>query len=140
MPIHWTASHPTKLVVAVCKGPLTRKDIEGYLDAVVVADTLAYRKIFDMTEATTPLPDEDIMALGARIRAYATMGQMGPRRRKATNARICSPRSPTRGGRSRSSASFTPRGSGSTRRHPAADGLAAAADGDSSPLTVTRHR
>jgi hypothetical protein len=78
MPIHWTISHPTKLVVAVCKGPLTREDIEGYLDAVVVADGLAYRKIFDMTQCEPAIPDDDMMALGARIRAYATMGGMGP--------------------------------------------------------------
>jgi hypothetical protein len=78
MPIQWTISHPTKLVIAVCKGAITRQDIEGYLDAVVVADTLAYRKIFDMTNATVGLPNEDIMALGARIRAYATTGAMGP--------------------------------------------------------------
>lgn len=78
MPIQWTISRPTKLVVAVCKGTITRRDIEGYLDAVVVADTLAYRKIFDMTQATADLPDEDMMALGARIRAYATTSVLGP--------------------------------------------------------------
>src|SRR5262249_26815665 len=81
MPIHWTISKPTRLVVAVCKGPLTRKDIEAYLDAVVVADALAYRKIFDATLAEAlpgGLPDDDVMALGARIRAYATTGDMGP--------------------------------------------------------------
>ena len=78
MPIHWTISKPTKLVVAVCKGLLTRKDIEGYLDALVVADVLSYRKIFDMTQATPELPNDDMMALGARIRAYATTGTMGP--------------------------------------------------------------
>ncbi|CAN5574746.1 hypothetical protein BH10PSE6_BH10PSE6_15950 [soil metagenome] len=78
MPIQWTISHPANLVIAVCKGALTRRDIEGYLDAVVVADTLAYRKIFDMTGATAELPDDDMMALGARIRAYATTGNLGP--------------------------------------------------------------
>jgi hypothetical protein len=78
MPIQWTISHPVKLVIAVCKGTVTRQEIEGYLDAVVVADTLAYRKIFDMTHATGHLPDDDMMALGARIRAYATTGTIGP--------------------------------------------------------------
>jgi hypothetical protein len=78
MPIQWTISHPTKLVVAVCKGAITRQDIEGYLDAIVVADTLAYRKIFDMTQATANLSDEDMMTLGARIRAYATTSKVGP--------------------------------------------------------------
>jgi hypothetical protein len=78
MPIHWSISHPSKLVVAVCKGALTRKDVEDYLDAVVIADSLPYRKIFDMTQAEPAIPDDDMMALGARIRAYATMGRMGP--------------------------------------------------------------
>jgi len=78
MPIHWSISHPNKLVVAVCKGPLTRRDIEVYLDDVVVADGLPYRKIFDMTQAEPAIPDDDMMALGARIRAYATTGRMGP--------------------------------------------------------------
>ncbi|MBN9088241.1 MAG: hypothetical protein J0J01_15130 [Reyranella sp.] len=65
-------------MVAVCKGTLTRKDIEGYLDAVVVADVMSYRKIFDTTHAEGDLSDDDMMALGARIRAYATTGEMGP--------------------------------------------------------------
>jgi len=78
MPIQWTISNPAKLVIAVCKGALTRRDIELYLDGVVVADALAYRKIFDTTGATTDLPDDDLMALGARIRAYATTGEIGP--------------------------------------------------------------
>jgi hypothetical protein len=78
MPIHWTISKPTKLVVAVCKDAVTRQDIEGYLDALVVADVLGYRKIFDLTQAQVDLPDDDMMALGARIRAYAATGSMGP--------------------------------------------------------------
>lgn len=78
MPIQWTISKPTKLVVAVCKGPLTRQDIEGYLDAVVVADVMAYRKIFDATQAEASLSNDDMTVLGARIRAYATTGGMGP--------------------------------------------------------------
>lgn len=81
MPIHWTISKPARLVVAVCKGAVTRKDIEGYLDAVVVADAMSYRKIFDATRgeiAPGGLSDDDMMALGARIRAYATTGEMGP--------------------------------------------------------------
>ena len=78
MPIHWTISKPTKLIVAVCKDTVSRQDIEGYLDAVVVADGLPHRKIFDMTHAEVKLTNDDMMALAARIRAYATTGQMGP--------------------------------------------------------------
>src|SRR5947207_15788034 len=78
MPIHWTISHPTQLVVAVCKGAVNRTDIEGYLDDVVVKDILSYRKIFDMTQGDLTLDDDDMMALGARIRAYAGTANIGP--------------------------------------------------------------
>ena len=50
MPVQWTVSHPTRLVIAVAKGDLRLLDIEHYLDGVVTADVLAYRKIFDMTK------------------------------------------------------------------------------------------
>src|SRR5260370_8093152 len=78
MPIQWTISHPNRLVVAVCRDKVSRTDIEGYLDDVVVADTLPYRKIFDMTHGVIVLSDDDMMALGARIRAYAGLANMGP--------------------------------------------------------------
>src|SRR5215470_2558624 len=78
MPIQWTISHPHRLVVAICRDEVGRTDIEDYLDAVVVAETLPYRKIFDMTNAVMTLSDDDMMALGARIRAYAGLANMGP--------------------------------------------------------------
>ena len=78
MPVQWTVSHPTRLIVAVARGDLGLADIEGYLDEVVASDTLAYRKIFDMTHATPKMDDDALMALGARIRAYRALGKMGP--------------------------------------------------------------
>jgi hypothetical protein len=78
MPIQWTISHTHRLVVAVCRDVVGRTDIEDYLDNVVVTDTLPYRKIFDMTNAVMSLSDDDMMALGARIRAYAGLANMGP--------------------------------------------------------------
>lgn len=78
MPVQWTVSHPTRLVIAVARGDLRLQDIETYLDEVVTADALAYRKIFDMTQATPNLSDDDLMKLGARIRAYISFGQIGP--------------------------------------------------------------
>ena len=78
MPVQWTVSHPTRLVVAIARGDLRLSDIEHYLDGVVTANALAYRKIFDMTQATPKLGDDELMTLGARIRAYIPMGAMGP--------------------------------------------------------------
>jgi hypothetical protein len=78
MPVQWTVSRATHLVIAVAKGELRRQDIETYLDEVVAADALSYRKIFDMTQATPTLSEDDLMALGARIRAYILLGKIGP--------------------------------------------------------------
>ena len=78
MPVQWTVSHPTRLVIAVARDDLRRLDIETYLDAIVIADALAYRKIFDMSQATPDLSDDDLLALGARIRGYRALGRIGP--------------------------------------------------------------
>ncbi len=78
MPVQWTLSQPTRLVIAVAKGELRRQDIEAYLDDVARANALSYRKIFDMTHATPKLSEADMMALGARIRAYLALDQLGP--------------------------------------------------------------
>ena len=78
MPVQWSVSNSTCLVIAIAKGQLQRQDIEAYLDGVVTANALSYRKIFDMTNATPALSDSDLMALGARIRAYPRLGRLGP--------------------------------------------------------------
>ncbi|MCA0304460.1 MAG: hypothetical protein LCH95_18790 [Proteobacteria bacterium] len=78
MPVQWTVSHPTRLIVAVARGDLGLADIEEYLDDIVAKNTLAYRKIFDLTNATARLDDDALMALGARIRAYRALGEIGP--------------------------------------------------------------
>ena len=78
MPVQWTVSHPTRLVVAVARGDLRLTDIEGYLDEVVTGGLLGYRKIFDMTDAVPGLDDGALMALGARIQAYRALGKLGP--------------------------------------------------------------
>ena len=78
MPVQWTVSHPTRLVIAVAKDELLLQDIEDYLEGIVAAGALSYRKIFDTTGAVGSLSEDDLMALGARIRAYIAIGSIGP--------------------------------------------------------------
>ena len=66
------------MLTAVCEGDVTLLDLEEYLDAVVVAGSMPYRKLFDGTRGDSTLTDEEMMLLGARIRAYHTEGPMGP--------------------------------------------------------------
>ena len=78
MPLQWTISHPTRLVVAIASGELRPEDIESYFDEVARANASTYRKLFDASQATADLSDDELMALGARIRAYVALGPIGP--------------------------------------------------------------
>ena len=78
MSVTWTISHPARLVIAVAKGKIGLKEIHEYLDGVVIADALPYRKIFDLSGGSFELTNEEMMTLGARIRAYALTSKMGP--------------------------------------------------------------
>jgi hypothetical protein len=78
MPLTWTISHPTRLVTAIGKGDVSLIDMQAYLDGVVVSDAMGYRKIFDLTDGVLTLGEAEMMELGARIRAYASTGRMGP--------------------------------------------------------------
>ena len=77
MPIHVTIDHKARHVEATFAGHLVLKDVEDFCDAVVGADALPYRKLIDGRTATGTYTDNDVMALGARLSAYATMGKRG---------------------------------------------------------------
>jgi len=77
MPIVWGVNHAARLVSAKATGELGRTDIEDYLDGLVAAATLSYRKVLDMAGSRLALNDEDMSAIGARIRGHEAMGPMG---------------------------------------------------------------
>jgi len=78
MPVHWTISHPARLVVAVTRDDVTVADIEQYFAGVTVEGGMSYRKIFEITRTPRALSDENLQALGARVMYYAQHGQIGP--------------------------------------------------------------
>lgn len=77
MPIRFTIDHKARRVEATFDGPLVLKDIEDFTDAVVGAGALPYRKLIDGRTAHGTYTDADVMALGARMAAYATAGPRG---------------------------------------------------------------
>jgi hypothetical protein len=78
MPVHWTVSHPQRLVVAVAKGDVTVSDIEQYFAGVTAEGGMSYRKIFEITHTPHALTQENLRALGQRAVFYAQHGQIGP--------------------------------------------------------------
>jgi hypothetical protein len=87
MPLHWTISHPNRLVIAVVKGQCSRVDVEDYIDGVGAVKAHGYRKIFDVTRAEplalTPL---DISVLASRVRQIGRENQLGAIAIVATSA------------------------------------------------------
>src|SRR5262249_47534367 len=78
MPVHWTISHPQRLVVAVAKGHVTVADHEQYFAGVTADGGMSYRKIFDTPHTPHALTAENVRALGQRVVFYAQHGQIGP--------------------------------------------------------------
>jgi hypothetical protein len=78
MPVHWTISHSSRLIVAIAKENVSVQDIEQYFAGVTAAGGMAYRKIFEITHTPMALSDENLKALGARMMYYAQHGQVGP--------------------------------------------------------------
>jgi hypothetical protein len=78
MPIKWTISHPDRMVMMQADGEITLPEAEEYLDALVVADAMAYAKLVDCTTMVTHVSDDEMMQLGARMRAYASVMKGGP--------------------------------------------------------------
>jgi hypothetical protein len=77
MPIVWGVDHSARLVSAKARGDLGRAEFEDYLDSLVAAATLSYRKVLDMAENHLALSRDDMLALGVRIRAHESVGPMG---------------------------------------------------------------
>ena len=77
MPINVKFDHDKRWVEAVTEGEVSLEDIEEFLDAVVVADALPYRKLFDGRASYGKYTDEEVMRLAARFSAYASLGRRG---------------------------------------------------------------
>ena len=64
MPLHWTFSHPQRLVIALAKGCVDPEEIDRYVAALTREAALGYRKIFDITHAPQSLTAHTIAGLG----------------------------------------------------------------------------
>jgi hypothetical protein len=78
MPLTWTVSHPTQLVVAVCKGHVSATDVLEYLDEIDRAGAMPYRKVFDLTGVAGVIPAEDVRLIGMRVVALSGAKPTGP--------------------------------------------------------------
>lgn len=78
MPIHFTIDHERRFVDVRGSGAILLQDILDYFDALVVDGGMPYPKLIDMRGVVTKISDEDMMTLGARVSAYASLEPRGP--------------------------------------------------------------
>jgi hypothetical protein len=78
MPIYVTVYHLDKTIIGKTEGDVTLADIEGYLDDVVKAKAVSYRKIFDATSGTSRLTPEDVETLGTKLAQLTRSRNFGP--------------------------------------------------------------
>ncbi|MBX9943556.1 MAG: hypothetical protein K2Y40_05715 [Reyranella sp.] len=78
MPLRWEILHAEKLVYLVADGTVTLKDLEQHFDAVMVADAMPYAHLFNALNCQPVYNDDDVMAMAARVSAYASIVKSGP--------------------------------------------------------------
>ena len=78
MPLTFQIDHRERFVTLKTQGRVTLKDVEEYLDTLMVQNAMSYPKLIDATDVEYELSDDDIMALGARVSAYAVVDPRGP--------------------------------------------------------------
>lgn len=79
MPLKWEISHQRRLVTIVAEGFVPLEEVEEYYDAMVVANALAYARLFDARALDDKhASEEDFMRFGARMSAYTAEFRFGP--------------------------------------------------------------
>lgn len=77
MPVDFEIDHQTRLVHARAHGPVTLQELFDYFDAITLQEAAAYPKLFDAREMVPNVSDDEVMALGARVSAYAAFDPRG---------------------------------------------------------------
>jgi hypothetical protein len=78
LPIRWSLAPGERLVTITAEGVCTLEDLEAMFDALVVGDASGWRKLFDARRGEAQGTPDDLMLLGARMRAYAEVLSHGP--------------------------------------------------------------
>jgi hypothetical protein len=78
MPVTYSISHPTRLVIAVVKDRVSTADILNYLMEINEAGAQPYRKIFDMTGARGTIPLAELRQIAKRAVTFAEVEPTGP--------------------------------------------------------------
>ena len=78
MPVHWTISHPKRLVVAVAKGEVRPGAMIDFLAALDAAGARPYAKLMFLERLVTTFSDDSVVALANLVRQREQESEVGP--------------------------------------------------------------
>ena len=78
MPLHWTVSHPQRLVIAIAKGEVKAEEVDRYLTDIFAQGGGPYRKMFDVSQTDTAFDESVLKGFAETVRRQASLGPIGP--------------------------------------------------------------
>lgn len=78
MPLHWSVSHPARLVMIVAKGEVKAFEVLDLLAGLDREQARPYRKIADIGALESDFDDGQIQAFARRVRERENSGPVGP--------------------------------------------------------------
>ena len=78
MPLHWSLSHPQRLVIAIARGEVQPQEVEKYLADMFAQGGGPYRKMFDVSQTQTEFDDSALKGFAETVRRHAAAGPIGP--------------------------------------------------------------
>lgn len=78
MPLSWSISHPSRLVIAIAKGDLDPQEMMHFVVSVDGASARSYRKMIDVTGVTARFSADKIRRFAELIRRREDESVVGP--------------------------------------------------------------
>lgn len=78
MPFKLDIFPPDRMVVAVARGDITLEDLALLVKELIDTGTLPYRKIIDITSATSSIGREELEGIAERLRSAPVQRPRGP--------------------------------------------------------------
>ena len=78
MPLQWSVSHPSRLVLIVAKGEVLASEMGALLAGLDREKARPYRKIADIDGLESRFSDEQVHALASAVRAREEATEVGP--------------------------------------------------------------
>lgn len=78
MPFKLDIFAPDRILIGVARGDITVADLADFMKQIIDANVLHYRKIIDITTATSSIGEQELQAMAERLRTVPVLKPRGP--------------------------------------------------------------